>query len=198
MQTRHGKNRWYTRISHYLSQAVGRSAAPVVDTGEAATGVGRAAFEAAMAAHREAQQTAVERASELMRTVWDELTCGPNGPFLTAANEQLGTWRIAIASDGATAVIEASGVPAQAWGEFVTVAVDRLWFHEDHGRWRGAEDWRNALPGSYMGQSYRAQYADVLKLNEKCEATELTLRAVDVCKVARGLYAMLTAEDVHA
>ncbi|CAM5441742.1 hypothetical protein SALBM311S_10393 [Streptomyces alboniger] len=198
MQTRHGKKPWYIRISRHLGQVVGRTVAPVADTGEAPTGVDRAACEAAIAAHQEAQRAAVERGSELMRTVWAELEFGRTGSILTAANEQFGRWRIVIASDGATAEIEASGVPPQVWGEFVTEAVDRLWFHEDRGRWRGAEDWRNALPGSYMGQSYRAQYADVLELNERCEATELTLRAVDVRKVARGLYAMLTAEDAHA
>ncbi|MET9366203.1 hypothetical protein ABZX93_35620 [Streptomyces sp. NPDC006632] len=198
MQTRHGKSSWYIRISRYFGQVVGRSVAPVAGTGEVPTGVDRAACAAALAAHQDAQRAAVERGSELMRTVWAELEFGRTRSILTAANKQFGSWRIVIASDGATAEIEASGVPPQAWGEFVTEAVDRLWFHEDRARWKGAEDWRNALPGSYMGQSYRAQYADVLKLNERCEATELTLRAVDVRKAARGLYAMLTAEDIHA
>ncbi|MFD3716921.1 hypothetical protein [Streptomyces sp. NPDC058677] len=198
MQISHSKRPWYIRIPRYLSQVVGRTVAPVVDVDGAPTGFDLATLETAIAAHEDAQREAVERGSELMRMVWEELECGQNGPVLTATNEQFGKWRIMIANDGATATIEASGVPPRAWGEFVTQAVDRLWFHEDRGSWQGAQDWRNARPGTYMAQSYRAQYADVLELNERRQATELTLRAVDVRRVARGLYAMLTAEDADA
>jgi hypothetical protein len=147
------------------------------------------ALQAAIDAHKQAQRAARKRASELMRMVWGDLS---EATSLTAKGTEFGDWRIMISEDGARADIEAANLAAPVWGAFVVDAVDRHWFHSPGWR-KGAEDWASVKPGEYMAQSHRAQYADVLEVGNDRRAVQLVLRSVDVRRVARGLYAMLSA-----
>ncbi|GHE09227.1 hypothetical protein [Streptomyces alanosinicus] len=142
----------------------------------------------AVAAHKRAQQAAVDRAVELVHMVWPSLQLRYR-QHLALDSKGFGRWYIVINDEGARARVEARGVPARAWGTFVTEAVDRAWFHK--GRFRGADDWARARPGQYEAQSHRAQYSDRLQIGADGEAIELVLYAVEVRKLARGLTHML-------
>ncbi|MGW3426272.1 hypothetical protein [Streptomyces phaeochromogenes] len=149
----------------------------------------RDALQVAMDAYKQAQRSARQRASELVRMVWGELTSGKyEAHGLTADSAEFGKWRIWIAEDGATASIESSSLPAEVWGVFVAQAIDRHWFRR--GGWGGVQDWAKVEPGEYLAQSHRTPYADVLEVDAKGQATRLELRSVDVAKVAQALYAM--------
>ncbi|GGX51023.1 hypothetical protein [Streptomyces noursei] len=153
----------------------------------------REPLEAAVAAHKRAQQAAADRAVELIRMVWPALRIRYD-QILGFDSEVFGHWYIVVDKEGATARVEAKGVPARAWGTFVTSAVDRAWFHK--GRFRGAEDWARARPGQYEAKSHRAQYGDRLQVGIGGEAVELVLQSVEVRKLARGLaYMLATGRD---
>lgn len=147
-------------------------------------------LQAAVDAHKRAQQAAVDRAVELIHMVWPQLLprCGQ---FLRVESASFGRWYIAVDGEGAAAYVEAQGVPGRAWGTFVGAAVDRAWFRK--GRFRGAEDWARARPGLYEARSHRADFDDRLHVGADGEAVELVLHSAEVRKVARGLALMRSA-----
>jgi hypothetical protein len=155
----------------------------------------REPWDTAVAAHKRAQQAAVERAVELIQMVWPTLQAR-YGHILSFDSEVFGRWYIVVDNEGATARVEAADVPAQAWGTFVEAAMDRAWFQK--GRFRGAEDWARARPGHYEAKSHRAQYSDRLHVGTDGRAVELVLFSSEVRKLARGLALMLAAAERYA
>ncbi|MFE4869589.1 hypothetical protein [Streptomyces sp. NPDC056682] len=155
----------------------------------------REPWETAVAAHKRAQQAAVDRAVELIHMVWPSLQAR-YGSILSFDSEVLGRWYIVVDNEGSHARVEAARVPARAWGTFVEAAMDRSWFQK--GRFRGAEDWARARAGHYEAQNYRAQYSDRLHVGANGQAVELVLFSSEVRKLARGLALMLAAAERYA